>query len=204
MSFEESSSRFTDVFDEAGDSPPETSALTMEEVGQVDEAAQSWSPRVKHVLRQWLHRAYGWSYIHRNCASYYQKRHKMLSIPTLLCATLSSSAALSRIENLSIAVTTSSVMTTLLLGLQTLLKYESRAEQHQQLHCMYNIFVRKLHSFIVLREAAVESDAAALLRSLRLELDSLTTHKLHIPTHVLDQYRETFEGKMTLIDEYKI
>jgi hypothetical protein len=166
----------------------------------------AWNNQFEDLLETWMHKAYGYRWLHDTCSKYYRKKNRMISIPTLLLSTVMSAVSFSSSgsesdESQLMAYFQSglSVTATILIAMQNFLKFQSEYEKHALLSQSFSTYYREIQSTLVMPRE-YRDNPIEIINNKRLEYDRLLNNQVHIPNSILNDYIEKFKGKMVLID----
>ena len=165
-----------------------------------------WNKQFEDLLETWMHKAYGYRWIHDTCSKFYRKKNRMISIPTLLLSTVMSAVSFSssgssdpESQLMGYFQSGLSVASTILIAMQNFLKFESEFEKHAILSQAFSTYYREIQSILVMPRE-YRDNPIEIINNKRLEYDRLLNNQVHIPNAILNQYIEKFKGKMVLID----
>jgi len=161
-----------------------------------------WNSQFEKLLEVWMQKAYGYRWIHDRCSKFYRKKHRLVSIPTLLLSTISSAVSFSTSDGSSLLGHFQSGITitaTILIAMQNYLKFQSEFEKHLLLSYSFATYYREIQSTLVMPKA-YRDDPIDIINNKRLEYDRLLNNQVHIPNAILKEYTDKFKGKIILID----
>lgn len=165
-----------------------------------------WNNQFEDLLETWMHKAYGYRWIHDTCSKFYRKKNRLISIPTLLLSTVMSAVSFSssgssdpESQLMGYFQSGLSVASTILIAMQNFLKFESEFEKHTILSQSFSTYYREIQSILVMPRE-YRDNPIEIINNKRLEYDRLLNNQVHIPNSILNQYIEKFKGKMVLID----
>ena len=166
----------------------------------------TWNNQFEDLLETWMHKAYGYRWIHDTCSKFYRKKNRLISIPTLLLSTVMSAVSFSssgssdpESQLMGYFQSGLSVASTILIAMQNFLKFESEFEKHAILSQAFSTYYREIQSILVMPRE-YRDNPIEIINNKRLEYDRLLNNQVHIPNSILNQYIEKFKGKMVLID----
>jgi hypothetical protein len=166
----------------------------------------AWNNQFEDLLETWMHKAYGYRWLHDTCSKFYRKRNRIISIPTLLLSTIMSAVSFSssgsnsdESELMAYFQSGLSVTATILIAMQNFLKFQSEYEKHTMLSQSFATYYREIQSTLVMPRE-YRDNPIEIINNKRLEYDRLLNNQVHIPNAILNKYIEKFSGKMVLID----
>lgn len=105
------------------------------------------------LLRKWCNRAHIVINAHYAAASVFQRRHRLLGVPTIILTTFVGTtifATLAKEANQAVRILagSASIVASILAGIQTFLRYDVTAEQHRHAAVDFGVLMRELEQLI--------------------------------------------------------
>lgn len=145
-------------------------------------AARSMEPTAQNLLLRWLKRAREDSFAHYISETFLSRLHLVIGVPATIFATIVGTAVFSSLENstaiwIKIVVGVFSIMTAILSGLQTFLRFSEKAERHKKAAVEYGAIRRLIEQHLVFRDHLTYEMADKI----RERLSSIATEAPNVP-----------------------
>jgi hypothetical protein len=168
-----------------------------------------WKYEEMELLKNWMEKASGYRYVLSRSGRYYMARYWYIAIPTFIMSTLASGTSLNSLQvgdkptvskEMSVFMTSVTVLSTFLVALQNVLDYRSVAKEHLQLSVMFARYYREIS--VQLTSDRFRGDPSTTLKNAQENYNKYieAASTLMIPNHIIDEYRAKFNGKVALID----
>lgn len=140
---------------------------------------------VESLLTRWLKRARESSFAHYAAEERYSKFHYAIGVPAAIFAAGVGTSVFASLDttvdlHTKIAIGMVSVLTAILTGLQTFLRYDERAERHRRAAVEYSSIRRELEQFIVLSHI-LSSDT---VEAIRKRIDDVAFSAPNVPPRI--------------------
>lgn len=125
---------------------------------------------------------------HYECSKLFENQHRLLGYPTVILSALTGTTYVSTLNDSSLwwargVAVALSLAVTVLVSLQTFLRYAERAEKHKEAATEFGKLRRELES-IIAHVPSGDTISADKMESIRVKWGELSTHAPSIPNNV--------------------
>jgi SMODS and SLOG-associating 2TM effector domain family 4 len=160
----------------------------------MEQTAQDAWISVQPLLEQWLKRARENQLQHWESARHYENLNYRLGIPVVILSTTVGTTVFATLQkqvrlSIQIAVGAISMLTAILAGLQTFLRFSERAEKHRSVAASYSAIRRRIETLLKL-PVELKGDTATTVAEVEKQLDELAKASPNVPERIWNRIQE--------------
>jgi hypothetical protein len=142
---------------------------------------------IEQVLRDWYKRSWRHQHAHYEAAIYYAKWNYIIGIPLVVLSAFVGSAIFATLEKevtlrIRILIGSVSIVSAVLAGLQTFLRFSDRAGKHRSMSAQFGAIRRTIQQILLF--SSTSEELKPLVENLKVEIDNLELEAPEIPDRI--------------------
>lgn len=157
-----------------------------------------WTSAQEHLLAGWAERAAGYRWLHDRASKYFDRRSRMLSVPTSVLAYLSGGAVLATNvseSSLKYFIGFLSIFGGILSNLQGSLRWKELTEKHRIVSTLFSAYHRNVSAELALAPKD-RANPIEFLRLKRSEFDRIIEQCPPLPDSIIDDFNSKYKGSI--------
>lgn len=166
---------------------------------QIVKQNNNWTPEQEKLLKMWAEKASGYRWMHSRAEIYYDKKSKLIGIPSIILNTLAGTTLFATMNNsdsyyFQVGIGITMMLTSILTGVQNFLGLEKRAEKHRAASGLFSNYVRDIAAELSLPPYE-RVDARDYVKICRMGYGKLIRESPQIPDEIINKFNQTFSKK---------